>query len=284
MSNYYEDIMPISTNEDEYLKYYIDESLSLFDKLNSIIKKGDPFQRQALITNLDIYARDSLFSSLIQFIISDIGTWEIDSIILFPKSLYKIIVNNKLNNELFNIIFKYMIINISTGGEITRNEYTLYFDKIIEFYCPTKDYLEINNNYDKKEFPYTINNDIFELIISLGKFGQSTINRRLCCYLSSSLCRLIIKDENNIQDDNVQKLFKRLSYISCDGEKMIESQIVRELQYMIPVFKDIIFADEDLNQAIECYIKHDTEHASQSMILIILLNNIINIKEQKKII
>ena len=87
MSNYYEDIMPISTNEDEYLKYYIDESLSLFDKLNSIIKKGEPFQRQALINNLNAYARDSLFSSLIQFIIGDIGTWDVDSIVLFPKSL-----------------------------------------------------------------------------------------------------------------------------------------------------------------------------------------------------
>ena len=54
MSNYYEDIMPISTNQNEYLKYYIDESLSLFDKLNSTTKKAEPFQRQALITNLNI--------------------------------------------------------------------------------------------------------------------------------------------------------------------------------------------------------------------------------------
>ena len=284
MSNYYEDIMPISTNEDEYLKYYIDESLSAFDKLNSIIKKGEPFQRQALISNLNAYAKDSLFNSLIQFIISDIGTWEVDSIVLFPKSLYKIIINNVLNNELFNIIFKHMIINASTGADITKNEYTFYFDKIIEFYSPTKDYIEPNNNIEKREFPYIINDDIFEIIISLGKFGQSTINRRLCCYLSSSLCRLIIKDENFMQDDHVQKLYLRLSYLFCDGEKMIESQMVRELQYIIPIFKDIMFTNEDINQAIECYIKHDTEHVSQSMTLITLLNNIINIEEQKEII
>ena len=284
MSNYYEDIMPISTNEDEYLKYYIDESLSLFDKLNSIIKKGEPFQRQALISNLNAYARDSLFNSLIQFIISELGTWEVDSIVLFPRSLYKIIINNTLKNELFNTIFKHIIINVSTGADITKNEYTFYFDKIIEFFSPTKDYIEINNNSEKKEFPYSINDDIFEFIISLGKFGQSTINRRLCCYLSSSLCRLIIKDENNLQDNNAQKLYKRLSYLFCDGEKMIESQMVRELQYIIPIFKDTMFTNEDINQAIECYIKHDTEHVSQSMTLITLLNNILNIEEQKKII
>ena len=284
MSNYYEDIMPISTNEDEYLKYYIDESLSLFDKLNSIIKKGEPFQRQALISNLNAYSKDSLFSSLIQFIISDIGTWEVDSIVLFPKSLYKIIITNILTNDLFNIIFKHMIINASTGADITKNEYTFYFDKIIEFYCPTKNYIELDKNIEKREFPYTINDDIFEFIISLGKFGQSTINRRLCCYLSSSLCRLIIKDENYMQDEHAQKLYLRLSYLFCDGEKMIESQMVRELQYIIPIFKDIMFTNEDINQAIECYIKHDTEHVSQSMTLITMLNNIINLEEQKELI
>ena len=284
MSNYYEDIMPISTNEDEYLKYYIDESLSLFDKLNSIIKKGEPFQRQALISNLNAYSKDSLFSSLIQFIISDIGTWEVDSIVLFPKSLYKIIITNILTNDLFNIIFKHMIINASTGADITKNEYTFYFDKIIEFYCPTKNYIELDKNIEKREFPYTINDDIFEFIISLGKFGQSTINRRLCCYLSSSLCRLIIKDEKYMQDEHAQKLYLRLSYLFCDGEKMIESQMVRELQYIIPIFKDIMFTNEDINQAIECYIKHDTEHVSQSMTLITMLNNIINLEEQKELI
>ena len=284
MSNYYVETMPLTTNQDEYLKYYTDESLSMFDKLNSIVKKGEPFQRQALIINLNAYAQDSLFSSLIQFIISDIGTWETDSMILFPKSLYKIIVNNTLDNELFNIIFKHIIINVSTGADVTKNEYIFYFDKIIEYYNPTKDNIEINNSPIKKEFPYNINDDIFEFIISLGKFGQSTINRRLCCYLSSSICRLIIKDENNIQDNNSQKLFKRLSYLFCDGEKIIESQMVRELQYIVPTFKDIMFTNDDINQAIECYITHDTEHVSQSMALITLLNNIINIEEQKKLI
>ena len=288
MSNYYVDIMPTTTNKDEYLKYYTDESLSMFDKLNLIVKKGEPFQRQALINNLNAYVQDSLFSSLIQFIISDIGTWETDSMadsmILFPKSLYKIIINNTLDNELFNIIFKHMIINVSTGADVTKNEYIFYFDKIIEFYSPTKDYIDIDNNPIKKEFPYIINDDIFEFIISLGKFGQSSINRRLCCYLSSSICRLIIKDESHIQDDNSQKLYTRLSYLFCDGEKIIESQMVRELQYIIPIFKDIMFNNEDINQAIECYIAHDTEHVSQSMTLITLLNNILNIEGQKKII
>ena len=64
MANYYEDTMPLLTNKDEYLKYYLDESLPMFDKLNILMKKGQPFQRQALINNLNAYVKDSLFKSL----------------------------------------------------------------------------------------------------------------------------------------------------------------------------------------------------------------------------
>ena len=61
MTNYYEELMPIKTYEEDYLKYYIKENLHIFDKLNTIIKKGKPIQRQALLKNLIIYAKDSLF-------------------------------------------------------------------------------------------------------------------------------------------------------------------------------------------------------------------------------
>ena len=104
-SMFIEDIMPTTTNEDDYKKFYYDESLPLFDRINTIIKKGDSMQRQALINNLNSYVHDSLFSNLIQFIIKDISSWEQESINLFPKSLYYIIIKNTLDNELFNIIF-----------------------------------------------------------------------------------------------------------------------------------------------------------------------------------
>ena len=246
-----EDIMPQITNQEDYLKYYIDESLPLFDKINTIIKKGESIQRQALINNLNSYVHDSLFSNLIQFIITDIGTWEAESINLFPKSLYNIIINNKLDNELFNTIFRHRIMNITTGADQTKSKYTLYFDKIIEFYRPTKTSYEIYNNINiniDKDFPYKLNDNIFEFILSLGKFGQSPINRRLCCYLSSSLCRLLIKKETNndinnnkkSEEDNIEKMYQRLCKLIEDPEKIIELQMVRELQYIIPLFKEKI--------------------------------------------
>ena len=291
-----EDIMPLITNQDDYLKYYIDESLPLFDKINTIIKKGESLQRQALINNLNSYSHDSLFSNLIDFIIKDIGTWEAESINLFPKSLYNIIINNKLDNDLFNKIFQHIINNITTGADQIKMEYTLYFDKIIEFYRPTKTPYEIYNNINfniDKEFPYNINDNIFEVILSLGKFGETPNNRRLCCYLSSSLCRLLVKKEkeneneknkenkNNNHSENIQKMYQRLSRLFDDPEKIIEVQMARELKYIIPLFKNQLFANEDVVEAIRFYINIDFDCIPQSMTIICLLNNITIIESQK---
>ena len=283
-SMFIEDIMPITTNQDDYLKYYIEESLPLFDKINTIIKKGNSSQRQALINNLISYVHDSLFANLIQFIIEDIGTWEVESINLFPKSLYYIIINNTLDNELFNTIFKHIIINITTGADQTKIEYTIYFDKIIEYYRPTKTSYEIYNNItitEDKDFPYKINDNIFEFILSLGKFGQTPENRRLCCYLSSSLCRLLNK---NIQDENVQKMYQRLTRLFEDPENIIQLQMVRELQYLIPLFKEILFDNKDVIKSIVEYIKLDWDHVPPSLTIICLLNNILLIENQKNLI
>jgi hypothetical protein len=287
-----EDIMPLTTNQDDYLKYYIDESLPLFDKINTIIKKGDSIQRQALINNLNSYSQDSLFSNLIDFIIKDIGSWEPESINLFPKSLYNIIINNKLDNELFNKIFKHIINSITTGADQTKMEYTLYFDRIIEFYRPSKTPYEIYNNISlniDKEFPYKLNDNIFEWVLSLGKFGESPNNRRLCCYLSSSLCRLFVRKEKEEKNDNkknslseyIDKMYQRLSRLFEDPEKIIEMQMIRELKYIIPLFKNKLFSNKDVVEAIGFYINIDWDCVPQSMTIICLLNNITVIESQK---
>ena len=160
MTNYYEEIMPIIKDEDDYLKYYFDESTPIFDKLNTIIKKGQPIQRQALLKNLIIYEKESLFKSLISFIINAIPVWDIETILCFPKSLYIIITNTEyiLDQDLFNTIFKHMIKSLSSGFEKARNEYLFYFNKIIEFFSiiDTKNNNEIKPNF----FPYKISEEI----------------------------------------------------------------------------------------------------------------------------
>ena len=287
MSNYYEEIMPLFTNKDEYLKYYFEESLPIFDKLNTIIKKGQPFQRQALIKNLIVYEKEPLFKSLINFIIDDIPTWDAETVLLLPKTLYLLIINTDyiLENDLFNLIFKHMILSVSSGAEKNKNEYTFYFNKIIEFYSIID--INDNNKIKKNFFPYIINDDIIELIDSLGIFGQTAVNRKLSCYLSSSLCRIMVNldgENNNLNTDNIKRLYKRLSYLFCDGDKIIESQMARELLYIIPIFKDFMFTNEDITQAIESYINHDTDHIIQVMGIISVLKNIVYLKKENQII
>ena len=272
MLNYYEDTMPLQTNQDEYLKYYIDESLPLFDKFNIIIKKGQTFQRQALLTNLNIYVKNSLFQPLIQFIIAEIETWDTDTIILFPKSLYILLTKelSSIDNELFNIIFGHMINIIASGNEKLSIEYIKYYDLIIEYYT------KIFNN--EKPFPFIINDDICEKIFVLGKFGQNLLNRKLCCYLSSSICRLI----RNINNENCQKLYNRIYFLFCDSEKTTETQMSRELKYLLPIFNKDMNKNKDILEAIKSYLNHDSDHVIQATTILSLLNNMNFINEEIK--
>lgn len=125
------------------------------------------------------------------------------------------------------------------------------------------------------------------MIDSLGIFGQTAVNRKLSCYLSSSLCRIMVNldgEKNNLNTDNIKRLYKRLSYLFCDGDKIIESQMARELLYIIPIFKDFMFTNEDITQAIESYINHDTDHIIQVMGIISVLKNIAYLNKENKII
>ena len=271
MTNYYEEIMPIIKDEDDYLKYYFDESTPIYDKLNNIIKKGQPIQRQALLKNLIIYEKESLFKSLMSFIINAIPVWDIETILCLPKSLYIIITNTEyiLEQELFNTIFKHMIKSLSSGFEKARNEYLFYFNKIIEFFSvvDTKNNNEIKPNF----FPYKISEEIIQEIIDLGKFGQTAQNRKLCCYLCSSICRIYYNGKEN---DDIKKLYQRLLYLFWDVEKTSEAQMARELLYIIPLFYEDMFKSEDVIQAVQSYINHDSDHVIQVMVIISLLKNI----------
>ena len=265
MSNYYEETMPIEINKDEYLKYYFDESLPLFDRLNTIIKKGQPFQKQALLSKLKIYQSYSFFKSLIQYIINDIETWDKETISLFPKCLYNLltqpssIILSSIDNELFNMILKNIIVLITSTDERISEQYIHYFEQIVFFYSD-----------DKHKFPYSINDEFYENIISLGKFGQTIDNRKLSCYLCCSICRIL----KNRKDINLQKLYDRICFLFCDSEKQIETQLSKEIEYLIPIFKNDLFLNKDILQAIYSYINHDSDHIIQTTTIVSIIKNI----------
>ena len=112
-----------------------------------------------------------------------------------------------------NIIFKHIIISISSGNEKLSKEYIYYFEIVIVYYSK-----EFNNNNNVKKFPFKIGDDIYEIIFSLGKFGQSAENIILCCYLASCMCRIMGDWGEN---QNTQKMFNRICFLFSDVEKSL---------------------------------------------------------------
>ena len=137
--------------------------------------------------------------------IEDLSNWKISNVTnmqnLFNgcssiKEIRGISEWDTSNVEYMNGVFR--------GCKKLSTKYIFYFDLIIEFYT---------QKFFNEKFPFIIPDDIFEKIILLGKFGQSMLNRKLCCYLSSCLCRLY-KNNNN---ENSQKLFNRICFLFCDS-------------------------------------------------------------------
>ena len=266
MSNYYEETIPPETNIDKYLQYYFDESLLLFDKLNIIVKKGQPFQKQALLSKLHLYqSNSSLFKSLMQYIINDIKTWDKDTIQMFPKSIHNLLTQprdillSSIDNELFNMILDHIVTSVSSTDEDISQQYILFFEQIVLFY---------NNN--NNIFPYKINDNIYDIIISMGKFGQTVSNRKLSCYLCCAIIRIL----KNVNDENVQKLYTTICFLFCDSDKEIETQLSKELEFLIQIFQKNTFENSDVLQAIYSYINHDSYHIIQTTTIISLLKNI----------
>ena len=81
--------MPLVINQDDYLKFYIDESLPLFDKINTIIKKGESMQHQALINNL---LKDLIIQYLHQILIRLIKTIQTMKKMMIQKKIVKLII------------------------------------------------------------------------------------------------------------------------------------------------------------------------------------------------
>ena len=264
MSNYYEESMPVETDNEDYLKYYLDDSLPLFQQLNTIIKKGEPLQRQALLSKLNIYQSTDSFKSLMEYILNDIETWDKETITLFPKYLYplfnqpKEILMQSIDNELFNIILKKIIKITSSTDENILREYMKYLEKIILVF-----------DSDIK-FPYEIDETIYEEIISLGKVDETKINQQLSCCLCCTLIR-VLKD---VKNENVQKLFNRVCYLFSCCEKQIETQLSRELEFLFPIFKQKLLANSDVLNSVNSYLDRDSDFNLQSTTIISIIKNL----------
>ena len=273
MTKYYEETMPLETDTDDYLKYYFDEDLPLFQKLNTMIKKGEPFQRQALLSKLNLFQSTNLFKSLMEYILSDIETWDKETVTLFPKYIYPLftkprdILLKTIDNELFNMIFKKLITIVSSTEEYISREYMKYIEKLINLFNPEK--TEAYKSNTTNIFPYELDESIYESIISMSKYDESILNQQLSCCLCCSVIRLI----NDVKNDNVQKLFSRICFLFSFCEKPIEIQLSRELEFLFPIFRQSLLENSDVSRAVNSYLNRDSDFALLSTTIISVVKN-----------
>ena len=262
-TNYYEETMPLESNDEDYLLYLYDEDTPLIQRLTTIIRKGEPFQRQALLSKLNLIQTSNNFKTLMECILNDIQTWDKETITIFPKCIYPLFTQSKdvliksIDNDLFNNILKKIISIMSSTEEQISKEYMIYFEKIIF-------------HFNSSNFPFEINEENIDTIITLSKYDENPINKQLSCCLCCSVIRLI----NNIKDINVQKLFGRICYLFTYCEKPIETQLGRELEFLLNFFGKKILENSDIKGAVKSYIERDADLVLQTTTIISLIKNL----------
>ena len=262
-TNYYEETMPLESNDEDYLLYLYDEETPLIQRLTTIIRKGEPFQRQVLLSKLNLIQTSNNFKTLMECILNDIQTWDKETITIFPKCIYPLFTQSKdvliksIDNDLFNNILKKIISIMSSTEEQISKEYMIYFEKIIF-------------HFNSSNFPFEINEENIDTIITLSKYDENPINKQLSCCLCCSVIRLI----NNIKDINVQKLFGRICYLFTYCEKPIETQLGRELEFLLNFFGKKILENSDVKGAVKSYIERDADLVLQTTTIISLIKNL----------
>ena len=262
-TNYYEETMPLESNDEDYLLYLYDEDTPLIQRLTTIIRKGEPFQRQVLLSKLNLIQTSNNFKTLMECILNDIQTWDKETITIFPKCIYPLFTQSKdvliksIDNDLFNNILKKIISIMSSTEEQISKEYMIYFEKIIF-------------HFNSSNFPFEINEENIDTIITLSKYDENPINKQLSCCLCCSVIRLI----NNIKDINVQKLFGRICYLFTYCEKPIETQLGRELEFLLNFFGKKILENSDVKGAVKSYIERDADLVLQTTTIISLIKNL----------
>ena len=143
------------------------------------MKKGYVCQKDNVIKNLTyLYFKNYPYNctfifSLITTIMEDIELYDKSSQILFSESIGLLAQkfsetrkeNKKDNSNELKIILKHFMVAISTLEKSISDEYVIHFNQIIDTFC-------------KNNFKMNLDKELIEYAISLGKFGQSFVNKK----------------------------------------------------------------------------------------------------------
>ena len=211
------------------------------------MKKGYVCQKDNLIKNLTYFYfknypnNTSFIFSIITTIMEDIELYEKSSQMLFCESIGKLAEkfsekrkDDKLDhlNELF-LILKHFLIGISTLEKSISDEYVINFNNLINTFC--------NNN-----FKIVINNELIEYTISLGKFGQSIVNKKFSVFFCVSLIR--------ISKNKIDNLYDRVLFLGEDTERVVKFEMAYHIRFLIKL-NDSKFCQEKMTNFLSYYLE-----------------------------
>ena len=190
------------------------------------MKKGYVCQKDYIIKNLTYfyfknYPNNCIFIfSLIRKIMEDIEIYDNSSQILFSESIGELAKKFSVNNNDYNndhskeltIILKHFMIAISTLEKSISDEYVIHFNDLINKFC--------ENN-----FKIIINKELIEYTISLGKFGQSCVNKKFSVFFCVCLIRI---SKNKIED-----LYNRVLFLAEDTERVVKFEMAYHIRFII---------------------------------------------------
>ncbi len=204
------------------------------------MKKGYICQKDNLIKNLPyLYYKNypnncTFIFSIITKIMEDIELCEKSSQILFSESIGKLaetfsekIKEDKIDhsNELKQIL-KHFLIGISTLEKSISDEYVIHFNDVINTFC--------KNNYK-----IIINKELIEYTISLGKFGQSFVNKKFSVFFCVSLIR--------ISNTKIDDLYNRVLFLAEDTERTVKFEMAYHVRFLIQLNDNKFCQDKMIN-------------------------------------
>lgn len=181
-----------------------------------------------------------LISSTITNIMENIELYEKNYQILFSNSLSKLAIllrkenTEKSNNEILKII-RHFITSISCLEKSVSDEYVKSFNEIVD-------------DFTENKFTIVLEKNIIEQAISLGKFGQSVINRKFSAYFCCTLILISKADECELN--------KRLGLLFDDNEFDVKFEIGYQIRF-IAYQKDSSFCIQNLKKMFMYFLKEN---------------------------
>lgn len=236
---------------EEYQKFYINEDLSISEKVTYILKKGYDSQRSHLLSNINLYKEDE---QAVQVIINEIDdnleTYNQFEAELLVNSVSNIFASKKVGH--FEKHYKKLILRLYKSLVSEKN---IAESILLKFFKHIFDYFE-----EKQKF-IVISKEFCQTIIDLGNFGQNANNRRLSVFF----CRKLIPINDK---SNNEELISRLVRLKNDADPNVRLEISKSFNLLYKHSKnESSITNNYFNKEILPIVKHYIEKEEKLYVL-----------------